>query len=192
VSRNTAERQRYIEHCKARGLPLLAIRTEEYTDHIRPIVLLALNTGLRRGEIFHLRWGDINLNTKWLTVAGKTSKNNQTRQIPLNIEAMHVLECWRQQCGTVAGIADKPPTTITTVWRSVSARAGLEDFHFHDLRHHFASRLVQSGVDLNSVRELLGHAEITMALRYAHLAPGGLALAVEKIARSAANLDKAA
>jgi len=78
------------------------------------------------------------------------------------------------------------------VWRSVSARAGLEDFHFHDLRHHFASRLVQSGVDLNSVRELLGHAEITMALRYAHLAPGGLALAVEKIARSAANLDKAA
>jgi site-specific recombinase XerD len=47
-------------------------------------------------------------------------------------------------------------------------------------------------VDLNSVRELLGHAEITMALRYAHLAPGGLALAVEKIARSAANLDKAA
>jgi len=174
VSRNTAERQRYIEHCKARGLPLLAIRTEEYTDHLRPIVLLALNTGLRRGEIFHLRWGDINLNTKWLTVAGKTSKNKQTRQVPLNIEAMHVLECWRQQCGTVAsaayvfrGIADKPVTTITTAWRSVRARAGLEDFHFHDLRHHFASRLVQSGVDLNSVRELLGHAEITMALRYA-------------------------
>jgi integrase len=194
-----AERQRYIEHCKARGLPLLAIRSEEYTDHLRPIVLLALNAGLRRGEIFHLRWGDINLTTKWLKVAGKTSKNKQTRQIPLNIEATHVLEGWRQQCGAVTsavyvfpGIADKRLTTITTSWRSVRMLAGLEDFHFHDLRHHFASRLVQSGVDLNSVRELLGHAEITMALRYAHLAPGGLALAVEKIARSATNLEKGA
>jgi integrase len=194
-----AERQRYIEHCKARGLPQLAIRSKEYTDHLRPIVLLALNTGLRRGEIFHLRWGDINLKTKWLTVAGKTSKNKQTRQIPLNIEAMHILESWRQQCGTATsatyvfpGIADKPLTTITTSWRSVRMLAELEDFHFHDLRHHFASRLVQSGVDLNSVRELLGHAEITMALRYAHLAPGGLALAVEKVARTAANLQNAA
>jgi integrase len=194
-----AERQRYNQHCKARGLPLLAIRSEEYTDHLRPIVLLALNTGLRRGEIFHLRWADINLNTKWLKVAGMTSKNKQSRQIPLNIEAMNILDGWLQQRGTATstayvfpGIADKPLTTITTAWRGVRAVADLEDFHFHDLRHHFASRLVQSGVDLNSVRELLGHAEITMALRYAHLAPGGLATAVEKIARAAPNLEKAA
>jgi integrase len=194
-----AERQRYIEHCKARGLPLLPSRSEEYTDHLRPIVLLALNTGLRRGEIFHLRWADINLKTKWLKVAGMTSKNKQSRQIPLNIEAMNTLYCWLQQCGTVTsaayvfpGIANKPLTTITTAWRGVRSAADLEDFHFHDLRHHFASRLVQSGVDLNSVRELLGHAEITMALRYAHLAPGGLATAVEKIARAAPNLEKAA
>jgi integrase len=125
-----AERQRYIEHCKARGLPLLPSRAEEYTDHLRPIVLLALNTGLRRGEIFHLRWADINLKTKWLKVAGKTSKNKQSRQIPLNVEAMHILDGWLRQCGAVAsagyifpGTGDKPLTTITTAWRGVRAAA---------------------------------------------------------------------
>jgi integrase len=70
-------------------------------------------------------------------------------------------------------------TTITTAWRSLRKLARLRNFHFHDLRHHFASRLVQSGI-----RELLGHSDIKMVLRYAHLAPEGLANAVEKIARS--------
>ena len=90
------------------------------------------------------------------------------------------------------GTTEKPLTTITTAWRSGRKLAALEDFDFHDLRHHFASRSVQSGVDLNTVRELLGHADITMVLRYAHLAPGGLASAVEKVARSTASLEKAA
>jgi integrase len=192
-----AERERYIEHCRVRGLRLLATRKEEYTDHLRPIVLLAFNTGLRRGEIFHLKWKDVNLKTKWLTVVGTTSKNRQTRQVPLNIEAIHVLEGWRRQFVKVTpaayvfpGAGEKALTAITTAWRGVRESAALEDFHFHDLRHHFASRLVQSGVDLNTVRELLGHADITMVLRYAHLAPDGLALAVEKVARSAASLEK--
>jgi integrase len=75
-------------------------------------------------------------------------------------------------------------TAIATAWRSPRKLARLRNFNFHDLRHHFASRLVQSGVDLDSVRELLGHSDIKMVLRHAHLAPEGLASAVEKIARS--------
>jgi len=72
---------------------------------------------------------------------------------------------------------------IDRTWQRLCKRAALQGFRFHDLRHHFASRLVQSGVDLNTVRELLGHADITMVLRYAHLSPDRLATAVEKVAR---------
>jgi integrase len=185
------DRERFNAWRIARHKTPLPLRNQEYVDHLRPIVLLALNTGLRRGELLALMWKDVNLKTKWLTVAGQTSKNNQTRRVPLNAEAATILEGWnRQSKGSLTGSyvfassKGKRMTTITTAWRSLRKLARLRNFHFHDLRHHFASRLVQSGIDLNSVRELLGHSDIKMVLRYAHLAPEGLANAVEKIARS--------
>lgn len=151
--------------------------------------------GLSSGAALHaalLKWTDVNLRTSWLTIGGRTSKNKQTRRLPLNREALMVLEGWRKQSATNAanpyvfpGAGEGALTTITKSWRSVRKAAGLRNFRFHDLRHHFASRLVQWGVDLNTVRELLGHADLKMVLRYAHLAPGGLASAVEKVARDA-------
>ena len=185
------ERERFNAWRMTRHKTPLPARDDEYIDHLRPIVLLALNTGLRRGELFSLQWKDVNLRTKWLTVAGKTSKSKQTRRVPLNLEAANILESWQRQSRrslvqplVFPGNRGKRLTTITTAWRRLRKLAELRNFHFHDLRHHFASRLVQSGVDLNSVRELLGHADLKMVLRYAHLAPDGLAIAVEKIART--------
>lgn len=193
VARETehrAERERYIEHCRIRGMRLLPRREHEYTDHLRPITLVAMNTGLRRKELFELKWRHVNLITRLLTVEGITSKNKQTRRIPLNSEAFQVLTAWKRQCRDTSAEAYVFPgkkggrlTTITTAWRSVRAAAGLRDFRFHDLRHHFASMLAQAGVDLNTIRALLGHADIKMVLRYAHLAPNGLAVAVEKVCR---------
>ncbi len=71
---------------------------------------------------------------------------------------------------------------IDTAWRGLTKAAGITNFRLHDCRHHFASRLVQAGVDLYTVKELLGHSEITMTERYSHLAPDNLRLAVEKVA----------
>jgi integrase len=171
---------------------MLQRRDAAYVDHLRPLVLLALNTGMRRSELFQLRWADINLKTRWLTVRGRTAKSKQTRRLPLNREALMVLEGWHAQSVrrpanpyVFPGVGQSALTTITKSWGSLRKNASLRDFRFHDLRHHFASRLVQSGVDLNTVRELLGHADLKMVLRYAHLAPGGLASAVEKVARDA-------
>jgi integrase len=184
------ERERFNQWRMARHKAPLPERSKTYVDHLCPMVLVALNTGMRRGELFHLRWEEVNLNTGWLTVGGQISKNMQTRRVPLNREAAQVLKDWRRQSAmnqgnpyVFPGAEDRPLTTITTAWRAVRKAACLRNFNFHDLRHHFASRLVQAGVDLNTVRELLGHADLKMVLRYAHLAPGGLASAVEKVMR---------
>ncbi len=181
-------RIRFNEWRTARGRRMLPLRTGEYVDHLRPIVLLALNTGLRRSELLHLGWKDVDLTAKWLCVDGATAKNGQTRRVPLNSEALATLEAWRKQASDAEprvfpGVGGQRLKRVDRAWRGLQKRAGLQGFRFHDLRHHFASRLVQSGVDLNTVRELLGHADITMVLRYAHLSPDRLATAVEKVAR---------
>lgn len=73
-------------------------------------------------------------------------------------------------------------TNINKSWGAVAKAAGLKGFHFHDLRHSFASRLVQKGVDLNVVRELLGHKDLMTTQMYAHLDPENLVAAVAKVA----------
>lgn len=181
-------RMRFNAWLTARGRPVLPLRTGEYVDHLQPIVLVALNTGLRRSELFHLCWIDVDLTAKWLSVDGATAKNGQTRRVPLNAEAFAILAAWRKQASAAEprvfpGVGGQRLKRVDRAWRGLRKRAALQEFRFHDLRHHFASRLVQSGIDLNTVRELLGHADITMVLRYAHLSPDRLTAAVEKVAR---------
>ncbi len=152
---------------------------EGYTDHVAPIILLALNTGLRRGELRQLTWKDVDFPRQVLTVRAGVAKSGKARHVPLNAEALRILEAWRSEhpgAGPVFGIA-----SIKTAWDGLMTAAKIENFRFHDMRHDFASRLVMAGVDLNTVRELLGHGDITMTLRYAHLAPAKLADAVARL-----------
>lgn len=157
-----------------------------FTDHLKPIVLLALNTGCRRGELFNLKWTDIDFVGRILTVAGATSKSGKTRHIPLNDEALEILQKWYGQRKDKSELVFPSHDggrmdNISTSWERLMKDAKIENFRFHDLRHDFASKLVMAGVDLNTVRELLGHSDIKMTLRYAHLAPAKLAAAVAKL-----------
>ncbi|MCL4182164.1 MAG: tyrosine-type recombinase/integrase [Burkholderiaceae bacterium] len=181
-----ASRERHNEWHKARGSaghPQWP--ANGFTDHLAPMALVALNTGLRRGELLGLTWENVNLGAKLLTVAAGTAKSRKARHIPLNAEAIDVLTRWKAQ-GSGEGLVFPAPgggrmTHINTSWEGLVDDAKLVDFRFHDLRHDFASKLVMAGVDLNTVRELLGHADLKMTLRYAHLAPDRLAAAVEKL-----------
>ena len=176
----------------ARGYPTYpAIGT--FGDHLTPLVTLALHTGLRRGELFGLRWADVQLAQRRLTVRGDGAKSGQTRHLPLNREAVRVLTTWQQDRRAVqspdAAASDRvfpssiggPLDNVQTAWERVLTAAKIAHFRFHDLRHTFASWLVQAGVDLNQVRELLGHASMVMTLRYAHLAPEHGQQAVDRL-----------
>jgi integrase len=173
----------------ARGRKPLPHREGDYLDHLRPMVAVALNTGLRRGELLGLTWGSVNLADKMLTVTAATAKSGHTRHIPLNGEAVTVLTAWHLRQGKPKGDALVFPGAdgermkrIDTSWASLMKTAGLRNFRLHDCRHHFASKMVQAGVDLYIVKELLGHSGIAMTERYSHLKPENLRAAVEKVA----------
>lgn len=183
------ERQRFMA----------ALAADETPAHIRIMVTLAMNTGLRRGEIFGLRWGDLDLPRRQLTVDASNAKTDRRRHVQLNEAAVQALTEWR---GVVFGDSIPGPgsqaklvfesqggaryVTIKTAWASLLQRAGISDFRLHDCRHDFASRLVMAGVDLYRVAALLGHSDIVMTQRYAHLAPDSLQAAVDMLVEAPA------
>ena len=148
-------------------------------------VLLSLNTGLRRGELFSLKWKDIDLGGRFLTVTAGNAKTDKTRRIQLNSKAIAVLREWRTASGIssehVFAKRDQAMRDARTSFERLLSDAKITDFTWHDMRHHFASRLVQAGVDLYRVKELLGHSSSRVTERYAHLKPEQLHEAVERL-----------
>lgn len=180
------ERNSHILWCEARSLVKPEPLSGNFTDYLKPMVLLAINTGMRRGELFNLEWSDVDLKNRIVTVEGLTAKSGKTRHLPLNDEAFAALLVWRNETAFKTLVFPSPVNTeseeklnnIKRSWGGLLSGAKITNFRFHDLRHHFASQLVMAGVDLNTVRELLGHGEIATTLRYAHLAPEHKAAAV--------------
>ena len=127
-------------------------------------VFIALYTGMRLGEIESLRWEDIDLARE--TIRIPDSKTGQPRIIPLEPSLKSFLETCPKTGELVLG-----KFTHKRAFMSAVKRAGLADFHFHDLRHTYASWKVMAGVDLRTVAGLLGHKTLAMVMRYAHLAP---------------------
>ncbi|MBX3674327.1 MAG: site-specific integrase [Burkholderiales bacterium] len=176
---------------RERGYPELPdLTAHEVVDHLRPMVLVSMNTGLRRGELFGLEWSDIDWENAVITVRGTTSKSKKSRHVPMNDEVVAKLRAWQKFTGRRDGLVfpgreGNETDNVKRSWAAVLKAAKIETFRWHDMRHHFASRLVMEGVDLNTVRELLGHADLKMTLRYAHLAPEHKAAAVAKLLRAA-------
>jgi integrase len=120
--------------------------------YLQAMTLLVMNTGLRRGEVFQLTGKDVDLQRRSLTMRAAYAKASKVRHIPLNDEAMSVLRVRAQDDGLIfPGKDGRPMTDVKKSWASLMEAAKITDFRFHDLRHHFASKLVMAGVDLNTV-----------------------------------------
>jgi integrase len=164
--------------------------TDEEEERIRAVLTtdthrwefdLTLHTGMRRGENFWLRWKDVDVERGNLTVKGKTGQ----RHIVANETAIAALRKLHMRSGDKEFVCPDNDGRAKRDWRrwfeEAVREANVPDFHFHDLRHTFASRLVMAGVDIRTVQELLGHKSIVQTMRYAHLARDHRQAAVEKM-----------
>ncbi|EEX47854.1 site-specific integrase [Jonquetella anthropi] len=158
-----------------------------YADYLEPLITLSLKTGIRRGAMLRLEWRDIDFAAKTILVRGEICKTGKSRRIPLSPIAFETLKAWREQQPQEnkyvfpSAYTNQPKKHCKCAWKNLLIRANITNFHWHDLRHDFASKLVMAGVDLNTVRELLGHSTLEMTLRYAHLAPSKLSAAIETL-----------
>ena len=150
--------------------------------HLAPIVITALQTGMRRGEILRLKWDNIDFKNGYIYV--EDSKNKISRLIPMSQTLRQTLSNLPRHLSSPYVFwhdNGKPYDDIKHSFNKVLKRAGIKDFCFHDLRHTFASWLVMQGIDLTTVKELLGHKSISMTLRYSHLAPSHKQKAIEAL-----------
>jgi len=202
-------RLRYLSKVECQAL------ADACASHLRPIVVTALNTGMRKEEILSLEW-EKNIDLKHGFILLERTKNGDRREIPMNNTLRETLQglvrhirspyvftdhkgrrflnvrrsfitalkeivldkCPECHHETRKGETEKPGQ-CTECGTQMERRKGIRDFRFHDLRHTFASHLVMSGVDITTVKELLGHKTLAMTLRYAHLAPAHKTRAVE-------------
>jgi len=156
---------------------------------LRQIVILARHTGIRRGNILELTWGQVDLESRVINL--EKTKNGQRLTVPLTRVAFDVLSDIKKekvvymQCPYVFHRGGKPysPWQVSMAFKRACKRAGITNFRFHDLRHDFASNLVQRGNDVYVVQQLLGHKDGRMTQRYAHLRLENLRRAVETLER---------
>jgi integrase len=171
---NKNARERWLSHEEERRL----LECSGNPVWLRPLVIFALHTGMRRGEILSLKWTDVDFSRRIMRVL--KSKNGEKRSIPMSRTVYDLLrgQNVRDISGSVFPVSAR---CLRQGFEKACSRAGLDNFTFHDLRHTFATRLVQNGVDLYKVKELLGHKTIVMTMRYSHHYPESLRSSVEML-----------
>lgn len=131
------ERDNANQWRRSRGYDLLPdLRTVAFTDHLKPLVLISINTGLRRGELFSLTWNHVDLGRSLLTITGDSTKSGKTRHIPLNAEALQVLTGWKAQAADITGLVFPAKDggrldNVKSAWSSLLKSAGIVNFRWH-------------------------------------------------------------
>jgi integrase len=170
-----AGRVRYLEPGELRGL------MESCPLWLRPIVGLALASGMRRGELLKLRWSDVDVPRGRILLSH--TKSGEPRYAYLNKLSHQVIESLapREQKPTGKLFPSVTPAQVTVAFIRACTAAGIEDFSMHDLRHTAASWMRMKGADIHTIALLLGHKDLRMAARYSHLSPGFLGEAIRTL-----------
>lgn len=170
------ERVRFLDN--EAEYPKLLEEARKGPWYLEPIIVLDVNTGLRRRNILHLRWDQVDFKRRIIRIESRT-KSGRPHNLPLNDTALRKLKEVHQKTGSQryafvhleGRFEGQPITDIKNAFNRAVLRAKIENFRFHDLRHTFCSWLAIRGVSLAAIQKLAGHASIKMTLRYAHLSP---------------------
>ena len=170
---------------------LLAACAKSAWPPLHALVLLAISTGARRGELIRLRWVDLTIDEPAPRAIVQQTKNGDPRRLPLvgkALEAVRELNVSNGGRSEFVFPSRLDPSRAYEVfdahWYTALARAGIVDFHFHDLRHTCASYLASQGASLLEIADVLGHRTITMVKRYSHLAQGHKVAVIERMTKS--------
>jgi integrase len=167
------ERERLLEKIKTKDSPQLEL-----------FVVLALSTGMRKGEIQNLTWEDVDLNRGMIII--QNTKNGDRRAVGLASKALQLLKEYSKVRRIDSqllfpGVDPSKPIDIRSAWETALKNAEISDFRFHDLRHSAASYLAMNGATLAEIAEVLGHRTLSMVKRYAHLTETHTAKVVERM-----------
>jgi integrase len=163
------------------GDSLMAAMTTPSSWYLRPFLILAVETGMRRGELLSIRWCDVDLKTR--TVRILRTKNGHPRTIPLTPRGAEVLSSLDRQDDRVFPVTSN---AIRLSWQRLRRRAGLDDLRLHDLRHEAVSRFFELGLTIPEVALISGHRDPRMLSRYTHLRPENIAEKLAKLTASQA------
>jgi integrase len=183
-------RVRWITRDEATTL-IDAAEAVDQAPHLRDLIILGLHTGMRRNEMLGLEWRRVDLQAGLVYLEAEHQKSGKVGSVPLNIEARQAIlsraNFRSHYCPSSPWVfCNRKGDRIASVKKSFKAAcraAGIEDFHLHDLRHTCAAWLVQAGVPLPEIRDLLRHSTIKVTERYAHLAPHNVREAVNRLSR---------
>ena len=153
-------------------------------DDLKRLLIVALNTGMRKSEILSLKWSDIKFEGPYITVRAENSKSKKPRNVPMNADVLAVFRAIRKRSRIYVFYNDETKTyfkDFRTSFLGACGEAKIKRLRIHDLRHTAASRMIRAGVDIVTVSKILGHSDIKITLRYCHSTPDLMQEAVDKL-----------